>query len=266
MTILSNIRNEFARRGVYLSKVTQDDDLMAFFRLVRPTAVDKPFIRIGGDFDGGYVAPDDLEGIEVCFSPGVSDIATFENALAARGIRSFLADYSVEQAPISDRMISFQKKFLGVSDDETFMRLETWVRNNSVDGDLILQMDIEGAEYEVILDTPRDVLHRFRILIIEFHGMERLFDRESFGTIRQVFKKLLESHYICHIHPNNADPAWSVRNFTVPRTLEFTFLRRDRSAVGMQPLSFPHALDMPNIPDKKDIVLPECWHKAALEE
>ncbi len=259
MTILSQIRNGFARRGVFLSKVTQEDDLAAFFQLVRPIAVGKTLIRIGGNFDGGYVTPDDLEGIDACFSPGVSTVATFESALALRGIRSFLADYSVERAPVSNEMISFEKKFLGVCDDDKYMRLENWVGKNACDGDLILQMDIEGAEYEVILDTPRDVLRRFRILIIEFHAMERLFDREGFRTIRQVFQKLLESHHICHIHPNNADPVWSVGSFVVPRTLEFTFLRRDRGAPRAETLPFPNALDMPNMPDRKDIVLPLCW-------
>lgn len=261
MTILSKIRNEFARHGVFLSKVTTDDDLAEFFRLVRPTAVDKRFIRIGGDFDGGYVAPDDLDGVEACFSPGVSDVATFEQALAARGIRSFLADYSVERPPVRNEMISFEKKYLGLCNDDIYLRLEDWVNSKGCKGDLILQMDIEGAEYEVILDTPREILRRFRIIIIEFHGMERLFDWERFRSFKQVFQKLLESHYICHIHPNNADPVWSVKSFTVPRTLEFTFLRRDRADPASQALSFPNALDMPNMPGRKDIVLPSCWRE-----
>ena len=39
-------------------------------------------LRIGGDSDGGYLLPDDLENISSCFSPGVSDIFDFEFTLA----------------------------------------------------------------------------------------------------------------------------------------------------------------------------------------
>ncbi len=44
---------------------------------------------MGGENDGGYLVPDDLEGIEYCFSPGVSNIATFELDCLNRG--SFLS-------------------------------------------------------------------------------------------------------------------------------------------------------------------------------
>lgn len=59
--------------------------------------------------DGGYLIPDDLEGISACFSPGVDDRATFETSLIARGIPCFLADASVDKAPIDGDMIHFTK-------------------------------------------------------------------------------------------------------------------------------------------------------------
>jgi hypothetical protein len=34
-------------------------------------------------------------------------------------------------------------------------------------GDLILQMDIEGAEWPVILNASQEVLTRFRIIVLE---------------------------------------------------------------------------------------------------
>ena len=261
MVILSKLRNTLAKKGVFLSKVTVDDDLAQFFRDVRPIAVDKELIRVGATSDGGYLIPDDLVGIDACFSPGVADTATFEHDLALRGIRSYLADYSVENAPIENEMVSFEKKFLGDCDDNIYMRLETWVREKVGDAghDLMLQMDIEGAEFQVILDTPRDILRRFRIIIVEVHDMEQLFDRDGFRFVNQAFQKLLGDFAVCHIHPNNVDPVWSSGPYTVPRTLEFTFLRKDRVNPTGQVLSFPHRLDTPNLPGRKDITLPDCW-------
>lgn len=261
MVILSKLRNTLTNKGVFLSKVTADEDLAQFFRDVRPVAVGKELIRIGRAGDGGYLTPDDLDGVEVCFSPGVADTASFEDELSKRGIQSYLADYSVEKAPIENDMVSFEKKFLGDKDNEKYMRLETWVQTKACDNDrdLMLQMDIEGAEFQVILDTPRTLLRRFRIIIVEFHNMEKLFDRDGFPFVRQAFEKLLGDFTVCHIHPNNVDPVWSNGRYVVPRTIEFTFLRKDRADVTDQTLSFPHTLDAPNVPELKDIALPNCW-------
>ncbi len=261
MVILSSLRNMAAKNGVFLSKVTDTELLSQFFIDVRPVAIDGGLVRIGSATDGGYLMPDDLDGVEACFSPGVAEVATFEEALAQRGIKSYLADFSVEQSPLNHEMVSFEKKFLGDTNDDIYMRLETWVKSKEDHGqkDLLLQMDIEGAEYQVILDTPQSILKRFRMIIVEFHGLERLFDQSGFRFINQAFRKLLKDFDVCHIHPNNIDPVWAKGPHIVPRTMEFTFLRKDRVVRSNAALSFPHHLDSPNVPDRKDIILPACW-------
>jgi hypothetical protein len=44
---------------------------------VRPVKTNFDLIRLGSKNDGGYLVPDDLDGIVACFSPGVSRIANF---------------------------------------------------------------------------------------------------------------------------------------------------------------------------------------------
>ena len=39
--------------------------------LMKPKACPSPLVRIGGCEDGAYLVPDDLKGIESCFSPDV---------------------------------------------------------------------------------------------------------------------------------------------------------------------------------------------------
>ena len=43
--------------------------------------------------------------------------------------------------------------------------------NASNSNSLIGQIDIEGGEYNLIIDTPLNVLKKFKILVIEFHNL-----------------------------------------------------------------------------------------------
>ena len=69
---------------------------------------------------------------------------------------------------------------------------------------MIMQMDIEGDEYKVLLDMPIKLLKQFRIIVIEFHFLTRLFNLYSNQFIYSSFKKLLEHFKVVHIHPNKS--------------------------------------------------------------
>lgn len=70
------------------------------------------------------------------------------------------------------------------------MKMSTWIsKYDHSNNDLMLQMDIEGSEYEVLLDLDDDLLRRFRIMVIEFHDLDELFNKFSFKLINLVFKK-----------------------------------------------------------------------------
>ena len=102
--------------------------------------------------------PDDLEGVEYCFSPGVARRADFEEQLAHDfAIKTFMADASVSAPPLANPLFSFDQKFLGSRSEGDFITLSDWVDAKVSDPentDLILQMDIEGAEFGVLIETP----------------------------------------------------------------------------------------------------------------
>src|SRR4051812_35989962 len=77
-----------------ISRTTDSSRLKDFFSAIKPVKTNHDLIRVGGDSDGGYLIPDDLGNIDICFSPGVSYLANFELDLMKRGIRCFLADHS----------------------------------------------------------------------------------------------------------------------------------------------------------------------------
>jgi hypothetical protein len=249
--------------GFNVTWQTESSDLLELIRKLRPQDCGQRLIRIGGPGDGGYLVPDDLDGIEYCFSPGVNTTSDFENQLADRGIKSFLADYSVEAPPILRPEFAFDKKFLGSTNSKQFLTLASWKDKYLRDytGDLILQMDIEGAEYQVILNAPDELLNQFRILVIEFHSLDRLFDPLLFEIISSCFEKLLGSFCVVHIHPHNFYGSVKRGKIEIPRLMEFTFLNKKRIGDTSPARVFPNPLDAPNVPSRKHLPLPECWYE-----
>ena len=261
--VLLTLANIMLSINIRISKTTVDRQrILDFLAYVKPVKTNHELIRIGCDTDGGYLVPNDLENVEICFSPGVSKVAAFEADLTKKGIKCFLADYSVQAPPISNSLIYFEKKYIGVKESEVFMTLENWVsRHGENKSDLILQMDIEGAEYGVLIDASSETLRKFRIMIIEFHYLDNLSDRIGFQLIDLAFAKILKDFEVVHIHPNNNDKPVNYKGVLIPPLMEFTFLRKDRISYKSDFSSFPHELDRKNVANYTDFALPECWYK-----
>lgn len=254
----NNLRSFLLRRGFYVARYQRTAAIAAFVEALRPRGDQTRLVRIGGQGDGGYLVPDVLDGIAACFSPGVDVTATFEADLAARGIPAHLCDASVEGPPPGFSAASFEKRFLGPYDDGVYTSFESWFTRHAAldDGkDYLLQMDIEGDEYDVLLGTPRALLAKFRILVIEFHYLSNLFDPAAAPRLARVFRKLDLDFQSVHLHANNGWGAMSDGTITIPQVVEATFLRRDfvQSAVGE--IRLPHPLDRRCVPECDELAL-----------
>ena len=258
------IKDAAFRRRVWIGPATDEAEIAELIRKLKPRRFNGALKRFGPPRDGGYLMPDDLEGVCACVSPGVADECGFELDLADRGIASYMADASVERAPLEHPKLHFTKLFLDSYRSDTTTTIDDFCRTipGFAEGDdLILQLDIEGAEYRVIDSMSEALLKRFRIMVVEFHHLEQLFDRLCFDHIRACFAKMTRHHAVVHIHPNNYFKT-PVRhgNLSVPSILEFTFYRRDRAAFSdFPPLDFPHPLDIDNWPPHPPLALPPCW-------
>jgi hypothetical protein len=246
------------------TSATRPAELRALLARLAPLATDKPLLRLGPRGDGGYLVPDDLGGIEALFSPGVDRVSGFEAACAERGLDVFMADHSVDGPAQPHPRFHFTKKFVGVTSDEQFMTIDDWVANSlpGCDGDLMLQIDIEGFEYEAILALSDRLLRRFRIIVAEFHHLDEMFGKHFFRLAARTFEKLLQTHACVHIHPNNCCRLVRCHGLAIPRVAEFTFLRRDRIAQARPATQFPHPLDADNHPNPS-LPLPACWYRPA---
>lgn len=246
--------------------MTDQSRLQQIAKSLRPVRTQFQLQRYGGVSDGGYLLPDDFEGIKTCFSPGVDTNASFELAIQSRkGIESHLADYSIDGPPISLSPKSFLKKYIGVLDDEVYTTLDTWVRGTDEFGsgeDMLLQMDIEGGEYTSLLGVSEVVLKRFRIMVVEIHDIETWGDPRFFQMVEAFFLKITRHFWVVHNHPNNCCGLVNLGGFLAPRVFELTFLRKDRAdPLGYCEL-FPHTLDRPNLAHQADLVLPLNWFGA----
>lgn len=265
---MRQMRNARLARGHISQRAAPAEDLGAFAGAMRAACATVPLIRVGGEGDGGYLLPDDFEGIRHCFSPGVDVTARFEDEIARRyGIRSFMADASVAHAPVEGPLFEFDRRFLGAHRDETFLTLGDWVGDKlgeDTDDDMLLQMDIEGAEFDVLIESDSALLRRFRMMVIEFHGMDRIFEAHSLPLLRAMFAKLHRDFAIVHLHANNCCGIATCRDIGIPRVFEITYLRRDRlpAGAGTGTLALPHALDRANVPGIPDIAMPPVWWRA----
>lgn len=243
-------------------------EMREVFELLRPKPSAHPLMRIGDNADGAYLVPRDLEGITACFSPGVNNFKHFEDALVDMyGMDCHMCDYSSDlekfRTPLKEGKQTFLKKWLDVRTEGDNISLDDWVSEHAPSGDLLLQMDIEGAEYRNLLSVSDATLSRFRVIILEVHGLEYM---KSALILRNVlapcFRRLGQFFSVAHVHPNNccgdfALPGTSIR---IPNVLELTYIRKDRLANPTYAPLLPHPLDVSrNVPGKPPLFLGEEW-------
>ena len=176
-------------------------------------------------------------------------------------MKVFLADKSVDGPSLENEMFVFEKKFIGATVNDDFLTLDTWVSKSNLqeNSDLMLQMDIEGYEYEALLSTSNQLMNRFRIIVIEFHELNLLFSKPFFDKFSNIFDKILQSHECVHIHPNNCCKIVRKGNIEIPPVMEFTFFRKDRIKEKTLTRVFPHKLDV-DTAKEESLVLPKCWY------
>jgi len=246
----------------YPTRLTDKATLQALMRKLFPVSPGIQLIRLGPEDDGGYLVPNDLIGIEACFSPGVGDICGFEKDCAALGMKVFLADGSVERPNELHNRFCFTKKYVGVTTGDDFMTIDDWIGSSPVEPqtDLMLQVDIEGYEYEIFLGISDALMRRLRIIVAEFHDLDQLWNGPFFQIASRAFEKILQTHTCVHIHPNNSCRSLNRWGLSIPPLAEFTFLRNDRIRAPSYANLFPHPLDSDNSADSPHFPLPKCWY------
>ena len=247
--------------GAKAYRQVSNDKIFNLIKCFKPIKTQYNLIRIGDKNDGGYLVPDIINKIRYCVSGGVGHTNEFELQLEKFGIKSFLADYSVEE-PKNLNNFDFKKKFLGSYNNLDTININSWIKrfeNKFEPEKSILKLDIEKSEYEVINSIDEEILKKFKILIIEFHGLEMIGEESFYQKLCSVKNKILKNFLTVHIHPNNCCGMHNVRKFKTPSVFEVTYLNKIIGKRVNEPCYLPHKLDAKNKLKYKNIFLPNYW-------
>ena len=214
------------------------DDVAFTMEFLRPKATSLKLIRVGGRIDGGYLLPDDLGGVRHCFSPGVENRKDFEDEILTKhNIYSHMADFSSSvqdlRTPLVKGKQTFDKKWIATETASDSISMADWIASKDLETreELLLQMDIEGGEYEILSKLSNSLLRRFRVIVLELHDLHLVRSETVLSSrIMPMVRKLSESFVTVHAHPNNCCEVVDLPEFgvTVPRILELTLIRKDR--------------------------------------
>jgi hypothetical protein len=149
--------------------------------------------------------------------------------------------------------------------DENNITLETWVNDKIKDksnNKLLLQMDIEGSEIEVLYESDINFLERFKCIIIEFHHFTEIINLLGLKIYSDIFNKILKTHYICHIHPNNSAGSTFINGTKIPDVLEITFINKKFAKyVKKIEYNLPHELDRNCVKNNRPVECPKLFYK-----
>lgn len=226
--------------------------------ILRPFNVTCGKTRIGGPNDGGYVMANDFEGNNICYSIGVGPQVQWDEEMAARGMDVFQYDHTVEGLPAEHPRFHFNKVGIGPDlSDPQLITLEKMLADNEhgSEANMLLKVDIEGAEWDVLDGMPSKILARFDQIVLEYHAFE-FFDRESFRSrAERVFRGLSHTHVPIHIHGNNFPGFRIVKNIPLPDVIEVTYALKGRFDFAESTDIFPTHLDDPCKGDEPDLFL-----------
>lgn len=206
--------------------------------------------RYGCNWDSGYIYLSELfDKSDIVYSyglDGTEDAISFDIHAADLGKKIYMYDASINQTAVDRENFFFKKEFLNPYNFKTHI-LENGHENET---NMILKMDIEGAEYDIISSNIDLINKHFSQISIEFHDVIHLTKSKI-----NVFLELNKFYKIFHIHGNNHD----FIHQGIPNCLELSFLRIDYPTLGFETEPYPVVgIDYPNAKDKRDFIL-DWW-------
>lgn len=238
--------------------------------------------RLGNKNDGGYVVPQALiENTKVLISGGYGYDCKFEKEFLGlnKGLTCKLYDKDISVKVLclnlirQFRLLIFRKKSRVVVWSKALLRYiemrltprlkykvleiapkQTSSRNIALDqiieaslgrGQVMLKLDIEGAEYEC-LSSAFPQIRKLAGLTIEFHSVST---RQL--AFKQLLNQLKSDFVLVNTHINNYASTLS----GIPEVVELTFINNAilQLEILREAASIPSALDAPNNPKSPDI-------------
>ena len=263
--VIKKINDLLSYAEMRLRKITNRKLIEGLWIDITPNQSDISLSRVGNEGDGGYVVANLSQRPDLVISPGVGDTSDFELYFAENGIKCILIDCSVAKPPIDNPNFIFVNKCLSIRSDSEYITLkeieELYPYSNAV-----LQMDIEGAEYEIVNFLTPQELSKFTMIVIEIHSLFSMLDPDfGYFKIRKLVDKLTELHVPVHAHPNNIGGYFKCFGIKFPNIVELTLIRRDLAGTIGGKIKPNASLDRPNSTKHSDIKFPILKGASSLE-
>ncbi|MDR0558051.1 MAG: hypothetical protein LBG43_09375 [Treponema sp.] len=259
--------------GYSISEICPDyrENIARLFKAIEPKDVDGyNKTRIGAERDGGYIMLEpkiysDNSGIAYSF--GVADEYLWDLQMSQRGYQVYQYDGTVDDPSHEYPLLHFHKcNICGIdkhnANEKTVKEIIAEHRHKYKD--IILQMDIEGSEWEVFQYIDEEDITQFEQMIVEFHGIA--VQGADFLQQIEILEKLNRTHQAIHVHGNNYAPAIPVdsvrsnnQNYIsslkdicfLPTVLEVTYVRKINPATKNSEYKFLPCFDIfPSLLDK----------------
>jgi len=206
----------------------KQNHILDLLTLLRPLAMrTQTKVRLGNDYDGGYVVPSMALSCDALISIGVGPDVSFDLALAQRGAHIIQFDHTVEKPPVDHSSFRFFKKGWGPYTEGEFLSL------HDIDAQLegtplhkLLKFDIEGAEYNIFREITPDDLKPYEVICCELHNFSRLTDETFFAGVKHLLECLSHFHAPVHLHANNYANLILVEGIPIPEVLELSYSLR----------------------------------------
>ena len=234
-----------------------DERLLEFARTIRPMASPGlDLIRVGGPTDGGYVMADPLAA-GGAISIGVGSDVSWDQDIGARGIPVAMFDHTVRKPPGHVPNGTFYRLGIGPGQGPKTQPLGQLLMVAGFTGrdDLLLKMDVEGAEWAALTEPGPADLQPFTQIVLELHCIAGLKDERSAEPILAAIEHLTTSHVPVHVHANNYDELVRFGNWWFPNAIELTLIRRNTLADAQPATSLRTDLDAPCDPRVTEIDL-----------
>lgn len=239
---------DWPQKRILFGRLINKNELEYFLSSIWPVSTSKGLKRYGTDGDGGYLLPLDISNVDYCFSAGIDKNSDFEFDITEHfNCPVFMLDASVNGPARMHKHFYFEKMWLGSSSNSTTYDINNWMEQNTIfcTKDIILKIDIEGSEYKVI-EALNDINQsKLSVIVCEFHSFENIILKKQ-AFYRSIIEKILKTHDVVHLHPNNVRSAFKCFQLVIPTDLEITFIRKDLIEVSKAIVKLPNILDFDN--------------------
>ena len=234
---------------------TQRSRANEYIELLKPRKLlNAHLARIGSKYDGGYIFVDDLSQNDLFVSAGIAEDFNVDLQVVNQVGKLIMIDPSIEPVDFPNKNQTFIQKPLGPKTDSQAISLDELLSNENY-SDVVLKIDIEGAEWEIFSTLGDSLFNRFRQIIVEVHWLSDIGSKAFHDKKILALQKLLMNHELVYIHANNWGDYRILGGLPIPDVLELTYLRKDSYDFAEGTSEELSLLSSPCNPDKPDYVV-----------